>query len=318
MKVCTIGARRQKLLSLLLAGTAMCAAGAVAAADAASSAPQPSSQVEEVIVTATKQAQNIQDVPASITAIKADSLAKAGFVKLEDYVAQVPGLSLTTVAPGSMQIAIRGITSGENEASPTTSIYVDEAPFGSVNAYAAGSDLTPDLDPAELSQIEVLKGPQGTLYGASAVGGVVKFDTKPVNLDRFGGEVTAGGDVTSEGTAGYTFRGMFDAPIVKDVLGLRISGFTREDPGYVKNLVDGKYQNDSKVQGGRAELLWKPDSHISVDLWALIHNIDNHGSSAEDVNYQTLQPLYGPLTMKAYVEQPSRFQFEVYNATVKG
>ena len=306
-------ARRISFAGWLLAGAAF------AGVASAQSAPGGNStQVQEVIVTATKRAENLQNVPAAITALNTQSLAKAGFVKLEDYVAQVPGLSISSVGPGSMQIAIRGITSGENEASPTTSIYVDEAPFGSVNAYAAGSDLTPDLDPAELSQIEVLKGPQGTLYGASAVGGVVKFDTKPVDLTRFGGEITAGGAVTDEGTAGYTFRGLINLPIVKDVLGVRISAFTREDPGYVKNLLTDKYQNDSKVAGGRVDLFWKPTSHISVDVWALIHNIDNHGGPTEDVNYQTLQPLYGPLTMKAYVEQPSRFQFEVYNATVKG
>ena len=305
--------RRISFAGWLLAGAAVAGVAQAQTAPAANS-----TQVQEVIVTATKRTENIQNVPAAITALNTQTLAKAGFVKLEDYVAQVPGLSISTVNPGSMQIAIRGITSGVNEASPTTSIYIDEAPFGSVNAYAAGGDLTPDLDPAELSQIEVLKGPQGTLYGASAVGGVVKFDTRPVNLDRYSGELTAGGEVTSEGTAGYIFRGSVDLPLVKDVFGLRVSAFTREDPGYVKNLLTGKYQNDSKVEGGRLDLYWKPTSHISVDVWALIHNIHNYGSSAEDVNFQTLQPLYAPLTMKAYVEQPNFFQFEVYNATVKG
>lgn len=307
------GRRVVSFAGWLLAGVAFAGAASAQTARAANS-----TQVQEVIVTATKRSENIQNVPAAITALNSQSLAKAGFIRLEDYVAQVPGLSISSPGPGSMQIAIRGITSGENEASPTTSIYVDEAPFGSVNAYAAGSDLTPDLDPAELSQIEVLKGPQGTLYGASAVGGVVKFDTKPVDLSRYSGEVTAGGVVTSEGTAGYSFRGLINAPVVKDVFGLRLSAFTREDPGYVKNLVTGKYQNESKVAGGRLDLVWKPTSHISVDVWALIHNTENRGTPAEDVNFQTLQPLYAPLTMKAYTEQPNNFQFEVYNATIKG
>jgi outer membrane receptor protein involved in Fe transport len=293
------------------------ASAAIAGAAQAETAPT-SSTVQEVVVTATKRTENIQNVPAAITAVNTQDLAKAGFVKMEDYVAQVPGLAITTVNPGSMQIVLRGITSGESEATPTTSIYIDEAPFGSVNAYAAGGDLTPDLDPAELSQIEVLKGPQGTLYGASAVGGVVKFDTKPVDLERVSGTVTAGGEVTSQGTSGYTFRGLINIPIVKDVFGLRVSGFTREDPGYVKNLLDGKYQNESKVEGGRVDLYFKPTSHITVDAWALIHAIKNHGTSAEDVDFQTLQPLYGPLTMKAFVEQPSFSQFEVYNTTIKG
>ncbi|HEY1881241.1 MAG TPA: TonB-dependent receptor [Caulobacteraceae bacterium] len=305
--------RRISLAGCLLAGAAVAGVAQAQTAPAASS-----TQVQELIVTATKRSENIQNVPAAITALPAKDLARAGFVKLEDYVAQVPGLSITTVNPGSMQITLRGITSGVNSASPLTSIYVDEAPFGSTNAYAAGGDLTPDLDPAELSQIEVLKGPQGTLYGASAVGGVVKFDTQPVNLERYSGEITAGGVITDAGTGGYILRGLINAPIVKDVFGVRVSAFMREDPGYVKNLLTDKYQNDSKVQGGRVDLYWKPTPHISVDLWALIHNLNNSGTSAEDVNFQTLKPLYGPLTMKAYAEQPSDFQFEVYNATVKG
>jgi outer membrane receptor protein involved in Fe transport len=303
---------------LTFAGWLLASAALAGVAQAQTAPATGANQVQEVIVTATKRTENVQNVPASITAVNTQSLAKAGIVKLEDYVARIPGLSITMIDPGSMQIALRGITSGENEASPTTSIYVDEAPFGSVNAYAAGGDLTPDLDPAELSQIEVLKGPQGTLYGASAVGGVVKFDTKAVDLDRYSGEVTAGGEVNSEGPAGYTFRGLINAPVVKDVLGVRLSAFTREDPGYVKNLLTGKYQNDSKVEGGRFDLFWKPTSHISVDVWALIHNVIDDGTTAVDVDRTTLQPLYGPDTLKAYVEQPSKFQFEVYNATVKG
>jgi outer membrane receptor protein involved in Fe transport len=305
--------RRITFAAWLLAGAAF-----AGIAHAQTAPPPNATQVTEVVVTATKRTENIQNVPASITALQGQDLAREGFVKLEDYVAQVPGLSISSVNPGSMEIVIRGITSGVNTASPLTSIYVDEAPFGSVNAYAAGGDLTPDLDPAELSQIEVLKGPQGTLYGASAVGGVVKFDTKPVDLERFSGAVSAGGEVTDVGTAGYIYRAMINAPVVKDVFGVRVSAFMREDPGYVKNLITDKYQNDSKVEGGRAGLYWKPTSHISVDASALIHSIHNYGASAEDVNYQTLQPLYAPLTMKAYAEQPNFFQFEVYNTTLKG
>ena len=305
-------------LRISFAGWLLAGAAVAGFAQAQTAPAATATQVQEVVVTATKRAENIQNVPAAITALNAQNLSKAGFVKLQDYAAQVPGLSITSVNPGSMQIALRGITSGVNEASPLTSIYIDEAPFGSVNAYAAGSALTPDLDPAELSQIEVLKGPQGTLYGASAVGGVVKFDTKPVDLNHVGGVLTAGGEVTDVGTAGYTLRGLVNVPLVRDELGIRVSGFSREDPGFVKNLVDGKYQNDSKVAGGRVDLLWKPTSHVSVDLSALIHSINNHGTSAEDVNFQTLQPLYGPLTMKAFIEQPSVSQFNVYNATVKG
>jgi outer membrane receptor protein involved in Fe transport len=297
----------------------------VVSAAAAQSAPAPqraaaaqSTQLNEVIVTAEKRSENIQNVPASVTALPSQKLAKQGLVRFEDYAAQVPGLSFSSTGEGNAQLVIRGITTGVAQSATTTAIYVDEAPFGSVNAYGHGTNLTPDLDPAELSQIEVLKGPQGTLYGAGALGGLVKFDTAPVSLSHFGGAGTVGGDSVDHGGDGYTLRAMANVPIINDQLGVRISGFSREDPGYIDNVTGKSDNNDTRVYGGRGDLLWKPNDHISVDLWAMGQDIRDEGPPDEDVNATTLQPIYGNLKTQAYIEQPELTQFRIYNATVKG
>jgi outer membrane receptor protein involved in Fe transport len=145
------------------------------------------------MVNAQKREQASIDVPASVTAVSAARLANSGFTRIEDYAAQIPGLSFSAQRAGQTQVILRGITTGLSQSAATTSFYIDEAPIGSVNAYAAGSIITPDIDPADLRQIEVLKGPQGTLYGAGALGGIVRYVTAAPDYSKFGGSVTLGG-----------------------------------------------------------------------------------------------------------------------------
>jgi len=124
----------------------------------------------EIVVTAQKFAQAAIDVPASVTAISGEALASNSMTRFEDYAAEVPGMSITALTPGYSSVVLRGISTGISQATSSTGYYIDEAPIGSVTAYATGGILTPDLDPSEVQRIEVLKGPQGTLYGAGAIG----------------------------------------------------------------------------------------------------------------------------------------------------
>ena len=153
---------------------------AVAAAIAQEQAP-PTATLSEVVVTAQKKAESLQRVPASVTALSAANLSAAGSNDFADFAASVPGLSINSAQAGFTKITLRGITTGTSQSSATTSFYIDEAPVGSVNAYAHGSVITPDLDPSTIQRIDVLKGPQGTLYAAGAVGGV--FQYVPVSPD---------------------------------------------------------------------------------------------------------------------------------------
>ena len=130
--------------------------------------------IEQVTVTARKRDESLLDVPISITALSHDGLVERGALRFEDYQAYVPGLSSTGIAPGYNQITVRGVTTGINQLSATTSTYFDETPTNSSTSTALGNRLTPDPDLLDVARIEVLRGPQGTLYGANALCGVVR------------------------------------------------------------------------------------------------------------------------------------------------
>ncbi len=153
---------------------------------------------------------------------------------------------------------IRGITTG-TLSNPTVGITIDDIPFGSSSAYGYGSLLIPDLDPADLARVEVLRGPQGTLYGAASLGGLVKFVTADPTLDQISGRAEADFNSVQHGSQGYGVRGEVSLPLVTDKLGISISGFKRQDPGFIDDVTDGRQNvNQVNVRGGRLSVLWKP------------------------------------------------------------
>src|SRR6202012_5715409 len=159
---------------------------------------------------AEKKTEKLQDVPAAVTALDTANFSAQGLTDIKDFAQQVPGLSLSSSAPGFQQITLRGISTGQAEPGQTTAIYIDESPVGSANAYTGGSGNTADIDPADIARIEVLKGPQGTLYGANAMGGLLKYVMQPPDTSTLFGHLTVGGD-TMDGAQGYRVSGTINA-----------------------------------------------------------------------------------------------------------
>ena len=276
-------------------------------------------QVLRVVVSAQKREQASIDVPASVTAVDATRLASSGFTRIEDYAAEIPGLSFSSERAGQTQVILRGITTGLSQSASTTAFYIDEAPIGSMNAYAAGTLITPDIDPADLRQIEVLKGPQGTLYGAGALGGIVRYVTAPPDYSKFGGSVTIGGSDVERGSGGFVGRASLNVPLDGNSMGLRVSAFRRDDGGYIENPVNGERDvNKTHTDGGRLAFGWNLSNDWSLQAWALTQKIKSEGPSDVDVDHQTQQPLTGDLTHSSYVPEPSQVGMNVFNATVKG
>jgi outer membrane receptor protein involved in Fe transport len=260
------------------------------------SASNEEPNLQEVLVTAQKSVQLAQDVPIALTVLNAQSLIGRNDVSLDDYYTQVPGLSLLDDGNGFKLLAIRGITTGANN-TPTVGIYVDDTPVGSSTALARGDVLVPDLDPADLEQIEVLKGPQGTLYGASNMGGLLKYETIQPNLTNYSAYVETDGADVDHGSAGWGFRGNVNLPLVTDVFALRISGSERYDPGYIDNVATGKTNvNTHRIDSGRIAALWAPLEDLTVKLSAYVSDRNAYGSGREDYNFLTNQPIYGDLT----------------------
>src|SRR5262249_48926184 len=153
-------------------------------------------------------------------------------LRLRDYYSRVPGLNLTPGTQSGQVLSIRGISTGSGN--PTVGVTVDDVPLGS-STFLGGGAVVPDFDPADLARIEVLRGPQGTLYGASSISGLIKFVTADPSTAGFTGWLQGGVSSVSHGHgAGYNARGSVNVPL-SDTFAVRASGFTRKDPGFIDN-----------------------------------------------------------------------------------
>lgn len=268
--------------------------------------------LREVVVTAQKREERLQDVPVPVTAITADTLVEANQLRIQDYYSSVPGLSMTSQGNGDVTLAIRGITTGY-ATNPSVGVTIDDVPYGSSSLLSNGSIYLPDIDPSDLARIEVLRGPQGTLYGASSIGGLLKFVTADPSTQGVSGQVQTDviGVHNGDG-AGYGFRGSVNVPL-SDTLAIRASGFTRRDPGYIDNpTYNLKGVNKTDVSGGHFSALWKPLSDFSVKLSALIQNTDSGGNSDTLISGGNLQqatlPNSGTVNLRV----------QLYSATING
>jgi outer membrane receptor protein involved in Fe transport len=241
-------------------------------------------RLQEVVVTAQKKEERLRDVPVPVTALSAQTLLNNGQSRLQDYFARVPGLTLTPGLSSAQNLTIRGISPiGGN---PSVGVMIDDVPYGS-SSVLGGSSAVPDIDPNDLERIEVLRGPQGTLYGASSMGGLLKFVTRDPSTERVAGDAQLGTSSVYNGTPlGYSMRGSVNVPL-SDMVAVRASAFTRQDPGYIDNPVAGKEGvNRAKANGGRLSALWRPSDVFSVKLSALLQEISADGASVA-------QPLSG-------------------------
>ncbi len=267
-----------------------------------------------IVVTAQKREQPLKDVPMSVTAIGGAQLDDIQARDFSDYAAMVPGLSLASSQPGFTRLTLRGQNAGG--VGSTVGVYVDESPFGSSNALLNGSINTGDFDTYDLRRIEVLRGPQGTLYGANSEGGLLKFVTNPPVLGVLSGGAEVTGQVTYPGGVGADTHAVINLPF-GDKVALRVSGFEQYVPGYLTDPSRGQNDiNDGHVQGGRASLLFAPTESLSIRLTAESQHSSYNATNAVDVDPVTLKPLHGDLTQERFFPDTSNFKYENYSATI--
>ncbi len=193
--------------------------------------------LDEVIVTATKRAERLQDVSESISAFDADAIAMRGLQQIDDVAKYIPGLSLAQREPGGTTIVFRGVASSGIQfgAVSSSALYLDEQPI-------TQSGRSPDPRFIDIERIEALRGPQGTLYGASSQSGTLRVITaKP---DPSGFDAWAEAQVTDvqDGGTGYDVSAMVNIPLAEDRISLRLVGFAAEDAGYIDNVLVGTSQ----------------------------------------------------------------------------
>jgi iron complex outermembrane recepter protein len=245
-------------------------------------------KIEDVVITAQKREERLQDVPVPVTALNADQLADSNQVLLRDYYTSVPAFTVSPNYAGQQMLSIRGITTG-GFTNPTVGVLIDDVPYGT-STFFSGNQV-PDIDPGDLARVEVLRGPQGTLYGSNSMGGLLKFVTVDPSTTVYSGRLEAGTDYVHNGAEpGYNLRGSVNVPIT-DTLAIRASGFTREDPGYIDNpVMNENGVNEMYATGGRVSALWRPSEVFSLKLNALYEHSIMDGSSDVDI-----QPGLGDL-----------------------
>jgi outer membrane receptor protein involved in Fe transport len=224
----------------------------------------------EIVVTAQKRQERLLDVPVSITAVTSDTLVEQNLVRVSDYFSRIPGLQYA--GNRVTNLSLRGVASG-GTTNPTVSIVIDDVQFGS-STYQ-GQQPIPDFDPGTLARIEVLRGPQGTLYGASSLGGIIKYVTTQPDTREFSGRVEVGTNSSEGGKLGWSARGSVNIPIIEDRVALSVSGYFRDDPRWFDNVSTSaatllrNNANMVKTWGGRASLLVKPFDGLTIVASAL-------------------------------------------------
>ena len=301
---------RKTLHAALAASTAWLAmTGAAWAQDTGtptSEAGQQDAAADNIIVTAQRREQTLIEVPQSMSVVGGETLERQAARSFLEYSQLVPGLTLTQENPGETRLILRGINTGSVSSSVAT--YVDDTPFGASGSLSNSAILAGDFDTFDVARIEVLRGPQGTLYGSNSLGGVLKFITAAPSTTRFEARAQAGIEDTRYGEIGYTGNAMVNVPL-GETLAFRASGFYKKNGGYVDAPArNGRNVNASDSYGGRASLLFRPNDALSVRLFALLQNIETDSPSSFFVNPRTLTPV-DPVT-GASLNEANRRRYE--------
>lgn len=262
--------QRAHLFAATALGSALLVAGGASAQEAATGG----AQVEELVVTALKRSTALQDTPIAISAVTGETLAKMGVDNIGDYAKAVPGLTLVDGGPGARRVVIRGIQ-GAGEAQ--VGVYYDETPVGgSPGTTSDSGSRSPDLKLFDVQQVEVLRGPQGTLYGSGSMGGTVRVIFRKPVYDyegAFEGNIFS----TRGGGMGYEANAMVNVPLVEDKLAARAVLFYRDAEGYVDNTFLGlKNVNDESTWAGRLLVRFEPTDNLTIDASAFVQRTDAH------------------------------------------
>jgi iron complex outermembrane recepter protein len=326
---------RVSKLHLDIAAVALLVAAVTRGADApprsGGSTNDSQAPLAEIVVTAQKRTENVQNVPSAVSVLAGRDLEKFQALQLTDYGAYVAGLQVDSGgSPGQTQITLRGIDA--NGGGATVGAYIDDTPLGSSSLFAQGGTYQLDLMPYDIERVEVLKGPQGTLYGASTMGGLLKYVMRPPDLKNFEGHV--GADllhVDGGSSIGGGARASFNLPVVEDAFAVRLSYFNHVTPGFIDDAATGaRDQNANRQQGGRFSALWQINSNVSVKVSAMAQDLNAGAPSIVTVNsspfrfaangqpagYVPGPPVNGDLTDSHFPTLRFSQKLQFYSATV--
>jgi len=268
-------------------------AASPAFAQAADQAAAEEQKRDVIVVTATRREEDVQDIPITIAALGQEQLDEQGIKSAADLVRSIPGLNTSANAGGAQQtFSVRGIVAATGAA--TTSVYLDETNLTKRNNGGVAQNngvIIPLL--YDLDRVEVLKGPQGTLFGGSSQGGTVRFITPRPDLDEYSGRLRAEASTMGDRSEqSYELAGAFGGPIIEDALGFRVSGIYRENGGWVDvysgytNQLIAEDANSSTAYAGRGVVLWDINEDLDIQLSSYyVHNESEGGPSTSTAIY---------------------------------
>ena len=255
----------------------------------------------EIVVTAQKRETALQDVPFSVAAAGEEQIRNSGSGNIVELARNFAGLTITDLGPGQSQVAIRGISAGQvvrdqPGVKESVGVYLDESAI-SVALF------TPDLDLFDLERFEVLRGPQGTLFGAGSSAGTVRYITRQPQIGAFEGAVEVGGYTGTDADWGGGIKGMINAPMGQ-VTALRLVGYYNEQAGFIDSYYPGRAVredvNSGEKSGARVALLIQPSDHISITPRIVYQKLETDGYPRIDVYnilgnpYTTTEPAVNP------------------------
>ncbi|HXP64488.1 MAG TPA: TonB-dependent receptor plug domain-containing protein, partial [Steroidobacteraceae bacterium] len=304
-----------RVMHAALAGAVTSLCTSLAAAQSAPAASAASnSELAEIIVTATRRSESIQNVPSSITALTSGTLDQINARDLNDFAGFVPGLSFSSTGPSTNLLVIRGITTG-SQLSSATGVYLDDIPLGASTSNGVGYQSL-NINTFDLNRIEVLNGPQGTLYGATSLGGTIKYIPNSPDIKNFGMDVGLQVSSTQHGHIDHAYTGMVNMPIA-DIAAIRIDGYQVYDSGYAKDPIYGRdNQGWSRSEGGRVALLLKPSDDLDIQLRASTQHIPSESADVGFRDPKTHQPTYGVYDQAYPTFQPSDYSLTLYSAAI--
>jgi outer membrane receptor protein involved in Fe transport len=291
--------------NLLFSAASLLVLSTAATAQEQSSTPK-STVLEEILVTANRREESLQEVSASVTAFSMADIEHKGFDGFSDFAGSVPGLTLNESVRNRGSFNIRGVAlnvTGANTQDPV-SIYINDTPVSDT----FGAIVVPDLRLFDVERIEVLRGPQGTLFGSGSLGGTVRIITHKPDATK----TEAAGRVDFGQTEGGALRQRYDAminvPLIDDQLAVRAVGYYRDEEGWVKNITLGT-KNSTEDWGGRVSLLWTPN-----EAWSVKAEVIHQDSDPEDGD--SWNPQLGKFKKSSAIGEGRKAELTNYSLTV--
>jgi iron complex outermembrane receptor protein len=292
--------------------------GSVAyAQDATPSAAKADSSVMigEIIVTATRRNERIHDVPGAVSAVSGEMLQGLKANSLADFAAFTPGVSFQATSPSTNKVVIRGVTTG-NQLNSAIGLYVDDVAIGSSTPFGSGAQAI-NIGLFDLQRVEVLSGPQGTLFGANALGGTLRYITETPALNELSGQVEAEGASVAHGETGGALRASLNAPL-GDKVALRAAVIAQNDSGFVDDPSHGrKNLGDARTLHGRASLLFEVSPDVDVQLNGFALRTKSNGFAVSMRDPITHAPTGGDYDQSFASPQPSDADLYLGSGVIK-